>query len=123
MLILQFATSGIMSISLEGLAISKHLKEPVLNIKSYVSNSKEINLAANDMKTFTDFGAVELIPIKSAKQISINISVNSDQWAWFGSAQTILDRDGHLIINDTFQSGIKGPVGNPIRFNSYPVEI
>ena len=123
MLILRFATSGIMNISLEGLTIVRHIKDPTANVKSYVTNSKGVSLIADNMRSFTDFGTVELIPIKSAKEMSINVSINSEEWGWYGSAQTVFSNNGTLIVNDNFQSGVKGPAGNPIKFNSYPVEI
>lgn len=123
MLILRFATNGIMNISLEGLAIARHIKDPIINIRSFETNSKGVSLIADNIKNFTDFGTVELIPIKGTKEMSINVSINSESWGWYASSEIIITNNDTIVVNDNFQSGLKGPVGNPIRFNSYPVEI
>jgi hypothetical protein len=73
------------------------------------------------MGFFTDWGIIELEPIKGSKEKSINVCIDSEVWAWYGTAQILLVRDGQIIISDNFQSGTRGPVGNPKRYRSYPV--
>ena len=123
MLRLRFATSGTMTIKLEGLSITKHIRDPTANVKTYLASTTEITIIAKDMKTYSDFGVIELAVIQSAKVKVINVCIDSDVWAWYGSAQTIIDKDGQILLNDNFQSGVRGPVGNPKRYKSYSVEV
>lgn len=121
MLKLHFITSGIMIISLEGIKLGTHLKDPVYNIKSYLTKPDQVLIEAKEMKFFTDWGCILLEPNPKAKDKIINVSIDSDNWGWYATAQVVLEQDGQIIFNDNFQSGTKGPIGNPIRTKSYPV--
>ncbi len=121
MLKLRFVTNGIMTISLDSLAFGKHKKDPEDNIKSYFTNAVEVNVAAKDMDEFTEEGVIELTPDTRKKQGTINVTIDSESWGRVGTAQIVLEKDGQVVFNDNFQSGIKGPIGDPSRQKSYPV--
>lgn len=122
MLKLHFITTGIMTISLEGLKLGDHIKDPTYNIKSYLTKPDQIILEAKEMKFFTDWGCIVIDPAKKDKQGRvIEVSIDSENWGWYATAQIILERNGQIIFNDNFQSGTRGPIGNPKRFKSYPV--
>ncbi len=121
MLKLHFVTNGIMTISLEGIAFGKHKKDPEDNIKSYFTNAVEVNVAAKDMDEFTEEGVIELTPDSSKKQGTINVTIDAESWGRVGTAQIVLEKDNQVVFNDNFQSGIKGPIGDPKRQKSYPV--
>jgi hypothetical protein len=121
MLKLHFVTNGIMAISLDGLAFGKHKKDPEDNLKSYFTNAAEVNVAAKDMDEFTEEGIIELTPDSSKKQGVIKVTIDSEHWGRIGTAQIALEKDGQIVFNDNFQSGIKGPIGDPKRQKSYPV--
>ena len=108
-----------MAISLEGFHLGQHQKDPRLNLITFSTNDSQIILNVKDMKFFTDWGIIELVPVKNVKQRVINVSIDSDVWAWYATAQIILFRDEKIIFSDNFQSGTRGPLGNPIRFRSY----
>ena len=122
MLKLHFITTGIMIISLEGLKLGDHLKDPTYNIKSYLTKPDQIILEAKEMKFFTDWGCIVLDQAKKDKQGRvIEVSIDSETWGWYSTAQIVLERNGQIIFNDNFQSGTRGPIGDPKRFKSYPV--
>lgn len=121
MIKLYYVTNGDMKIELENMTFGKHEKEPVDNVKSFICKNKELYLVAENMKAFTNCGVIEL-KIEGKKEPIINASVTADSWGWFATAQIVLEKDGQVIFNDNFQSGLKGPVGNPTRYKSYPVQ-
>ena len=121
MLNLHFITTGLMVINLEGLKLGTHLKDPLDNVKSYLTKSDEIILETMDIKFFSNWGCIELKPTEKNKQGIIKVSIDSEVWGWQGTAQIILERNGQIIFNDNFQSGTRGPIGDPKRFKSYPV--
>ena len=121
MLNLHFITTGLMVINLEGLKLGTHLKDPLDNVKSYLTKSDEIILETMDIKFFSNWGCIELKQTEKNKQGIIKVSIDSEVWGWQGTAQIILERNGQIIFNDNFQSGTRGPIGDPKRFKSYPV--
>ena len=122
MLKLHFITTGIMTVSLEGVKLGDHLKDPEYNIKSYLTKPDQIILEAREMKFFTDWGSIILEPTKKAKPGRvIEVSIDSEKWGWYATAQIVLERNGQVIFNDNFQSGTKGPVGDSKRVKSYSI--
>ena len=112
-----------MIISLEGLKLGNHLKDPANNIRSYITKPDEIILEAKEMKYFTDWGCIVLDPAKKDKQKIIKVCIDSETWGWYATAQIILERDGQIIFNDNFQSATKGPIGDARRYKSFPILI
>ena len=112
MIKLHYITNGDMTLELENMTFGKHEKDPVDNVKSFTCKNKEIILKANNMNHFTNWGVIELIPEKG-KQPILNASVSADSWGWYATAQIMVEIDEEIIINDNFQSGLKGPIGNP----------
>ena len=116
----QFTTSGHMTIRLEGLAFGRHIKDPRRNVKTFTADPEEIALVANDMGDFTDWGRIELHD-RAEGRGTITVTVTSETWGWFGTAQIALIANGQYILNDNFQSGVKGPVGDPSKMKRYSV--
>lgn len=121
MLKLHFITSGKMDIDLEGLSIDFHVRDPIYNVKTYSADDKTISVNADDMKFFTDWGCVTLKESK-AKQKTIKVCIDSEKWGWYATAQIMIEKNGQIIFNDNFQSGTRGPVGDPRRIKTFVVK-
>jgi hypothetical protein len=122
MLKLYFITSGIITISLElGISSGQVLKVPTTNVKSFSVSEKEIILAAKDMSNYSDWGVIELLPSPKGTEKVITVCVDSDVWGWFGTGQIMLEKDNKLILSDNFSSGVKGPIGDPRKYKTYPI--
>ena len=98
MIKLHYITNGDMNLELENMTFGKHEKDPVDNVKSFTCRNKEINLKANNMNHFTNWGVIELIPEKG-KQPILNASVSADSWGWYATAQLMVEIDEEIIIN------------------------
>jgi hypothetical protein len=118
---LHFITNAEMRINIEGMNLGKHVKDPVSNVKSYSTKQDEILVVADDPDYFTDWGCIELVPEERSKKSEVNVSIDTDKWGWAGTAQIMLEKDGQIIFNDNFQSGTKGPLGNPKRTKVFPI--
>jgi hypothetical protein len=114
-------TSGNLSITLAGLSLGLVARAPALNSRTFLTKPDSLYLEAKDMDKFTDWGIIELKPVAGAKERSVNVMIDSEVWGWYGSAQIAIVKDGQIISSDNFQSGVKGPVGNPKRYRSYPI--
>ncbi|MGZ5245366.1 MAG: hypothetical protein ACXWD4_15700, partial [Bacteroidia bacterium] len=51
----------------------------------------------------------------------ITVTIDSDTNFWYGTAQIAIFVNGTCILNDNFQSGVKGPVGDPKKVKRYPI--
>lgn len=80
-----------------------------------------IYLEAKDMSQFTDWGIVELKPLPKVNERRVVVMIDSQTWGWYGSAEIVLVKDGQVIASENFQSGTRGPIGDPRRYRSYPV--
>lgn len=121
MLKLHFITSGILDIQLSNVHLGLVVKAPLSNLASYLTEPFRIYLEAKDMGYFTDWGIIELIPVKNDQPKIIRVMIDSQVWAWFGTADIFLERNGQIVFHENFQSGTKGPLGNPKRYRSYQV--
>ena len=74
------------------------------------------------MGTFTNWGVVELKPDGKNTPI-VNANIDSDSWGWYATAQIMIEVDGEIMLNDNFQSGLKGPIGDPEKTKSYPLAL
>lgn len=121
MIKIHYTTNGRLNIELINASFGKHIKEPTKNLKSYYPNTKNLEIVAEDMNNYTDWGIIEIIPDKE-KQPVVNASITSDTWGWYADTQIEIEKDGQTLFNDLFESGLKGPVGNPIKYKSYPLQ-
>ncbi|UTD16368.1 hypothetical protein HER15_13200 [Tenacibaculum mesophilum] len=117
---LYFITSGKMTIQLNGMAFGKHLKDPVKNIKHFGTKQHSLELVSNNPNNFTDWGIIELIDLNPSMG-QLTVSIDCDDWGWFGTAQIQLKMNNQIVLNDNFQSGVKGPIGNPLRIKRFPI--
>jgi hypothetical protein len=108
-------------VELSGFLLGQAVKGPVTNVKTFLTGPDNIYLEAYDMGYFTDWGIIELKPVSDSKEQTVKVMIDSQLWGWYGTAQILIVRDGHIITSDNFQSGVRGPVGNPKRYRSYPV--
>ena len=115
-----FITSGSMLVQLEGLMFGNHMKDPVQNVKTYAVSGNEVTLDAANENTFTDWGEIELLEAGPGPRF-ITVTIDSPNWGWYGTAQFSLYVNGQNILNDNFQSGVRGPVGDPRRVKRYAV--
>lgn len=121
MLKIHFITSGKIDITLEGLDIDFHLRDPIYNVKNYSVNDNKISLNSDDMRFFTDWGCLSLRELNKKEKI-IKVCVDSEKWGWYATAQIMIEKDGQIILNDNFQSGVRGPVGDPRKVKSFVVK-
>ncbi|MFN8576730.1 MAG: hypothetical protein U0354_07720 [Candidatus Sericytochromatia bacterium] len=117
---LHFITSGNLLIEAQGLSFGKHIKDPKNNVKNYLVNKNQIILNANDMKDFTDWGIIELNDLNPDKGF-LTVMIDSETWGWFGTVQIAIEIKGQIFINDNFQSGVRGPVGDPRVIKKYAI--
>ena len=122
MIKLHYITNGNMNIELENMTFGKHEKDPVDNVKSFICKNKQISLIEKNMGTFTNWGVVELKPDGKNTPI-VNANIDSDSWGWYATAQIMIEVDGEIMLNDNFQSGLKGPIGDPEKTKSYPLAL
>jgi hypothetical protein len=117
----RFTTSGSMNIRLTGLSFGQHLHDPCQNVKTFIVNPHEITLVATDEKSFTDWGMIELSD-EAAGAGRMDVTIDSDAWGWYGTAQFAVIANGQVILNDNFQSGVRGPVGDPSVVKHYCID-
>lgn len=115
-----FITSGNMTIELRGLCFGRHIRDPRGNIKSYITNDHQIELDASDQSDFTGEGIIELLD-EGPGRGTITVTIDSPNMGWYGTAQIALYVNGSNILNDNFQSGVRGPFGDPRKTKVYPV--
>ncbi len=121
MLKIYFITSGIITISLElGISSGRVVRAPTINVKNFSVSEKEIILSAKDMSNYSDWGIIELLPSPRGTEKIITVCVDSDMWGWYGTGQIMLEKD-KLILSDNFSSGVKGPLGDPRKYKTYPI--
>ena len=120
MLKLHFITSGKMLINLEGLSIDYQIIDPIYNVKTFITKPNQIVLDSENLKFFTDWGVIALSESRAKDKI-IKVFIDCDSWGWYSTAQIMLEKDGQIILNDNFQSGTRGPVGNPVKVRNYNV--
>ena len=118
----RFTTSGSMYIRLSGLRFGRKIHDPGQNVKTYMINEHEITLVAQDQKDFTDWGMIELIDEAPGTGL-MDVTIDSETWGWYGTAQfSVVASNGQLILNDNFQSGVRGPVGDPRAVKHYRID-
>lgn len=117
---LNYITSGKMEIFLEGITIGKHFKDPQQNVKHFGTQVSKIELESADQGNFTEWGSIELIDVTPYTGL-ITVSIDCDKWFFFGSAQFQLIVNGQIILSDNFQSGVRGPLGNPKKVKRYAI--
>lgn len=115
---LHLATSGNMTVRLFGVAINKHLHDPAHNVKSYIVEPHEIIFNAADQNDFTDWAVLELVD-ESPGLGFIEVTVDSPTLGWYGTAQVAVVVNGQVVMNDNFQSGVRGPLGDPRKTKRY----
>lgn len=117
---LNYITSGKMEIFLDGMKFGKHFKDPQQNVKHYETQVSKLELESADQGNFTEWGSIELIDV-SPWNGKIIISIDCDKWAFFGTAQFQLIINGQIVLSDNFQSGVKGPIGDPKAIKQYAI--
>lgn len=117
---LHFLTSGNLLIQAQGLSFGKHIKDPKKNVKTFIVNKEQIILNAKDMKDFTDWAIIELNDLNPDDGY-LTVMIDSETWSWFGTAQIALEIKGQIFLNDNFQSGVRGPVGDPRIIKKYAI--
>jgi hypothetical protein len=109
-------------IRLSGLRFGNKVHDPGRNLKTYVINEHEITLVAQDQKIFTDSGVIERIDEAPGTGM-MDVTIDSEAWGWYGTAQfSVVAGNGRNILNDNFQSGVRGPVGDPCVVKHYRID-
>lgn len=117
---LNYITSGKMEILLEGMRFGKRFKDPQQNVKHFGTNASKIELESADQGNFTEWGSIELIDLTPWTG-KITVSIDCDKWAFFGTAQFQLVINGQIVLSDNFQSGVRGPLGNPKKIKQFAI--
>jgi hypothetical protein len=118
----RFTTSGDMTITLEGLQFGEHMRDPRSNVKSFIAHPTQIVINAADQKEFTGLGVIQLLDLNPGQRGYMTVSIDSPTMGWYGTAQVAVIVNGQNIINDNFQSGVKGPLGDPRNTKRYAVD-
>jgi hypothetical protein len=121
MAIFRFTTSGNLHIELQGLEFGAHRKDPKSNVKTYITHPKELTLNAADQSKFTDWGEIELID-RAPGTGHLIATIDSPTLGWYGTAQFAIFVGSSNILNDNFQSGVRGPLGDPSLRKTYRVD-
>lgn len=109
-----------MTINLEGMQFGRHIKDPVNNVKHFGTKNHQLTLTSTDPNKFTDWGVIELIDLYNYTGL-ITMFIDSEQWGWYATAHIVLKMNGYIALNDNFQSGVIGPIGNPMKVKKYPI--
>ena len=129
MIKLSYVTNGKIIIELEGFTFGFHEIDPSDNVKRYLVEGNRLELEVTDMKWFSEWGVIELVPCKDAhvstplnnRRRSIKVTCDATSWGCYATAQIVLERNGQVVFNDNFQSSLKGPIGDSKRTKEYPV--
>lgn len=117
---LNYITSGKMEIILDGMKFGRHFKDPQINVKHYETKETKLELDSADHGNFTEWGSIELIDLTPWNG-RIIVSIDCDKWAFFGTAQFQLIINGQIVLSDNFQSGVRGPLGDPKQAKQYAI--
>jgi hypothetical protein len=107
---LNFTTSGIMTMELQGARFGNISRDPDKdpNVKSFQVGPHNLYLEVHDMRTFSQWGSVEVVEEGSAGGI-LTVTIDSNAVAWFGTAQFNLHYSNQQhVVSDNFQSGVGG---------------
>lgn len=118
----RFTTSGDMTVELQGLSFGRHIRDPMGNVKSFIVHSTQIIINAADQNDFTELGIIELVDLAPNSRGFITVTIDSPNNGWYGTAQVALIVNGQWILNDNFQSGVRGPVGDPKKVKRYAID-
>jgi hypothetical protein len=121
MIKLSYVTNGKITIEVEGFTFGFHEIDPSDNVKRYFVESNKLELEVTDMKWFSEWGVIELVPCKDSHRRSIKVTCDATSWGCYATAQMVLERNGQVVFNDNFQSSLKGPIGDSKRTKEYPV--
>lgn len=117
---LYYLTTGKMKINLDGMRFGKHLKDPQKNVKFFGTKAETLELESVDPDLFTDHGVIELIDNEPWEGY-LMVSIDCEKWGWYATAQIQVVMNGQVILSDNFQSGVKGPVGDPLKKKQYAI--
>ena len=110
MALLDFTTSGKMSISLQGARFGNVLGDPDKdpNVKCFAIGPHSLDIEVHDEKQFSKWGRVQVLEEGPAGGV-MNVAIDTNALGWYGSAQFNLHyENGQHIVNDNFQSGVGG---------------
>ncbi len=117
---LNYITSGRMEIFVDGMKFGKHFRDPKINVKHFGTQVSKIELEAADQGNFTEWGSIELIDLEPWTG-NLMVTIDCDKWAFFGTAQFQLVINGQIVLSDNFQSGVRGPVGDPKKKKQFAI--
>lgn len=118
---LEFTTNGDMTITLEGLAFGKSVRDPRKNVKSYGVKPRQVHFHAEKPDADSDWAILEIRDLTPHTGY-ITVTIDSSHLGWYTNAQIVLRSDsGQLILQDFFQSGTRGPLGDPKKVRRYPI--
>jgi hypothetical protein len=120
---LHYATSGKMTIKLDGITLGRHIKDPRKNVKDLATHpTKGISMSAVDMNNFTDWGVIELVD-QGPGTATMTVSIDSDQIGFFGRASVVIFANGGAkILQQDIASAVHGPVGDAKRTESFHID-
>lgn len=110
MAILDFTTSGKMTVSLSGARFGNVLGDPDSdpNVKRFEVHPNRIEIEVHDMSKFSRWGRVQILE-EGPLGGHMKVSVDTHSVGWFGSAQINLHHENNQhIVSDNFQSGVGG---------------
>lgn len=110
MALLDFTTSGVMTMELQGARFGDVLRDPDKdsNVKSFRVGPHQLYLEVHDERNFSQWGTVQIIEEGSAGGI-LTVTIDTNAVAFYGSAQFRLHYENQQhVVSDNFQSGVGG---------------
>jgi hypothetical protein len=117
---LNFAVAGKMTIHLDGLGFGKQLQAPTQNIKHFGVKQNELVLNSIHCDKSTNWGSMQLIDLEPWEGYIV-VSIDSDDIPWKAQGRIQLYINNQLVLDDTLESGVKGPMGDPKKKKQYPI--
>lgn len=110
MAILDFTTSGKMTISLQGARFGNTLADPDKdpNTKRFAVGPHNLDIEVHDERQFSKWGRIQVLEEGSAGG-TMTVTIDTNAIGFFGTAQFKLHyENGQHIVSDNFPSGIGG---------------
>jgi hypothetical protein len=110
MAVLDFTTSGVMTMQLQGARFGNVLRDPDAdpNVKTFSVGPHQLYIEVHDERNFSKWGRVEVVE-EAAVGGTLTVTIDTNAVAFFGTAQFKLHyKNQQHIVSDNFQSGVGG---------------
>lgn len=117
---LNFAVAGKLTIHLDGLGFGQQLQAPRQNVQHFGVQRNQIDLYSVHCDKSTDWVSMQLIDLEPWEGY-ILVTIDSEDIPWKAQGRIQLYINNQLVLDDTIESGVKGPIGDPKKKRQYPI--